>query len=72
MGFAATLWEWYGQGEFKLALAVREAFPALEFLAMSANQQREAIPDCPACVVYSNAAVERYAYRVWQRIARRG
>lgn len=40
MGFATTLWEWYGQGEFKRVIAVCEAFPALEFLAMSADEQR--------------------------------
>ncbi len=49
MGFAATLWEWYGQGEYRRVLAACEAFPALEFLAMSADEQRETIPDCPAC-----------------------
>jgi len=53
MGFATTLWEWYGQGEFKRVLAVCEVFPALEFLAMSADEQREAIPDCPACEAWS-------------------
>jgi hypothetical protein len=53
MGFATTLWEWYGQGEFKRVLAVCEVFPALEFLAMSAYEQREAIPDCPACEAWS-------------------
>lgn len=53
MGFATTLWEWYGQGEFKRVLAACEVFPALEFLAMSADEQREAIPDCPACEAWS-------------------
>lgn len=55
MGFATTLWEWYGQGEFKRVIAACEAFPALEFLAMSADEQREAIPDCPACEAWSMA-----------------
>ncbi|MBT2373073.1 hypothetical protein [Pseudomonas fluorescens] len=53
MGFATILWDWYGQGEYKRVLAVCEVFPALEFLAMSADEQREAIPDCPACEAWS-------------------
>ncbi|WP_421523430.1 hypothetical protein [Pseudomonas yamanorum] len=53
MGFSTTLWEWYGQGEFKRVLAACEVFPALEFLTMSADEQREAIPDCPACEAWS-------------------
>lgn len=53
MGFATTLWEWYGQGEYRRVLAVCEAFPALDFLAMSADEQREAIPSCPACEAWS-------------------
>ena len=38
---------------FRSVLAVCEVFPALEFLAMSADEQREAIPDCPACEAWS-------------------
>jgi len=53
MGFATTLWEWYGEGEYKRVLAVCETFPALEFLAMSADEQRGAIPSCPACEAWS-------------------
>lgn len=55
MGFATILWEWYGQGEYKRVLAACEAFPALEFLAMRADEQRETIPDCPACEAWSMA-----------------
>ncbi len=55
MKLATTLWEWYGQGEFKRVLVVCEVFPALEFLAMSAGEQRETIPDCPACEAWSMA-----------------
>lgn len=39
MGVAAALWEWYGQGEYRRVLSACEAFPALEFLAMSADEQ---------------------------------
>ncbi|UII69741.1 hypothetical protein LVW35_18920 [Pseudomonas sp. HN11] len=53
MDFATTLWEWYGEGEYKRVLAVCEAFPALEFLAMSADAQQKTIPDCPACEAWS-------------------
>jgi hypothetical protein len=53
MGFATTLWEWYGEGDYKRVLAVCETFRALEFLAMSADEQREVIPDCPACEAWS-------------------
>lgn len=55
MGFATTLWEWYGEGEYKRVLAVCEVFPALEYLAMSADEQREVIPYCPACEAWSMA-----------------
>ncbi|AZE73145.1 hypothetical protein C4K00_2917 [Pseudomonas synxantha] len=53
MGFATTFWEWYGQGEYRRVLTACEAFPALEFLAMSADEQRQTIPDCPACEAWS-------------------
>lgn len=53
MGFSATLWEWYGQDEYKRVLAVCEVIPALGFLAKSADEQRGAIPYCPACEAWS-------------------
>ncbi|WP_225930135.1 hypothetical protein [Pseudomonas botevensis] len=53
MGFATTLWEWYGQDEHKRVLAVCEAFPALEFLALTSDIQKKTIPDCPACETWS-------------------
>ena len=53
IGFSTTLWGWFGQEEYKRVLAVCEAIPALEFLAMGADEQREAIPYCPACEAWS-------------------
>jgi hypothetical protein len=44
MGFSTTLWEWYGQHEYKRILAVCEAIPALQFLALTPDSQRSAIP----------------------------
>lgn len=53
MEFSTTVWEWHGQDEYKRILAVCEAIPALTFLAMSADEQRNAIPYCPACEAWS-------------------
>ncbi|MPQ71642.1 MULTISPECIES: hypothetical protein [unclassified Pseudomonas] len=53
MGFSTTLWEWYGQDEYERVLVLCEAIPALEFLALTADLQQRAIPDCPACEVWS-------------------
>lgn len=53
MGFSTTLWEWYGQDEYKRVLAVCEAIPALEFLALTSVLQQKTIPDCPACEAWS-------------------
>ncbi|PQP06417.1 hypothetical protein C5612_01240 [Pseudomonas frederiksbergensis] len=53
MGFSTTLWEWYGQDEYKRVLAVCEAIPALQFLALTPDLQRRAIPYCPACEAWS-------------------
>ncbi|WP_259696436.1 hypothetical protein [Pseudomonas brassicacearum] len=53
MGFSTTLWEWYGQDEYKRVLAVCEAIPALEFLALTSDMQQKTIPDCPACEAWS-------------------
>ncbi len=53
MGFSTTLWEWYGQDEYKRILAVCEAIPALQFLALTPDLQRSAIPYCPACEAWS-------------------
>lgn len=53
MGFSATLWEWYGQDEYKRVLVVCEAIPALHFLALTPDSQRSAIPYCPACEAWS-------------------
>ncbi|WP_095131804.1 hypothetical protein [Pseudomonas sp. Irchel s3h14] len=53
MEFSTTLWEWYGQDEYKRVLAVCEAIPGLTFLAMNADAQRDAIPYCPACEAWS-------------------
>ncbi|WP_123599215.1 hypothetical protein [Pseudomonas frederiksbergensis] len=53
MGFSTTLWEWYGQDDYKRVLAVCEAIPALEFLALTSDMQQKTIPDCPACETWS-------------------
>lgn len=53
MSFSTTLWEWYGQDEYKRILAVCEAVPALEFLALTSDMQQKTIPDCPACETWS-------------------
>ncbi|WP_434568825.1 hypothetical protein [Pseudomonas sp. Z3-8] len=53
MGFSTTLWEWYGQDEYKRVVAVCEAIPALEFLALTSDMQQETIPECPACEAWS-------------------
>jgi hypothetical protein len=53
MGFSTALWEWYGQDEYKRVLAVCEAIPALESLAMTSDLQQRTIPDYPACEAWS-------------------
>lgn len=53
MGFSTILWEWYGQDEYKRILAVCDAIPALEFLALNSDMQQTIIPDCPACETWS-------------------
>src|SRR3979490_625503 len=53
MGFSTTLWEWYGQDEYKRVLAVCYAIPALEFLALTSDLQQRTIPDCPAFETWS-------------------
>lgn len=55
MGFSTTVWEWYGQDEYKRVLAVGEAIDALGFLALDAQAQQATIPDCPACEAWSMA-----------------
>ena len=55
MGFSTTVWEWYGQDEYKRVLAVGEAIDALGFLALDAKAQQASIPDCPACEAWSMA-----------------
>ncbi|WP_192560498.1 hypothetical protein [Pseudomonas allokribbensis] len=53
MAFSTTLWEWYAQDEHKRVLSVCEAIEGLTVLASSADVQRNTIPDCPACEVWS-------------------
>lgn len=53
MSFYTHLWQWYGQDEYQKVLSVCEAIPALTFLAMSPDEQRNAIPYCPACETWS-------------------
>lgn len=53
MEFSTLFWEWYGQGEYKRVLAVCNVIPALRFLSVDADTQRETIPDCPACETWS-------------------
>ncbi len=55
MGFSTTVWEWYGQDEYKRVLAVGEAIDALGVLALDAEAQQASIPDCPACEAWSMA-----------------
>ncbi|NBF02177.1 hypothetical protein GV819_07710 [Pseudomonas sp. Fl5BN2] len=55
MGFSTTVWEWYGQDEYKRVLAVGEAIDALGFLALDAGAQQASIPDCAACEAWSMA-----------------
>ncbi|MFJ2319612.1 hypothetical protein [Pseudomonas sp. NPDC087817] len=53
MGFSATMREWFGQDEYGRVFAVCEGLLALHFLAMTPEEQRGAIPYCPACETWS-------------------
>ena len=53
MEFSTTIWNWYGQSEYRRVLAVCLAIRGLTFLAMNPDEQRQTIPDCPACEVWS-------------------
>ncbi len=55
MGFSTTVWEWYGQDEYKRVLAVGEAIDALGFLVLDSGAQQASIPDCAACEAWSMA-----------------
>lgn len=52
--FVALICQWYGADELESVDAVARLIPALEFFAMAAAQQEQALPDCLACEVWNS------------------
>ncbi|NBF06009.1 hypothetical protein GV819_27330 [Pseudomonas sp. Fl5BN2] len=51
---ASNIWTWYGQEQYSKIILVGELGPALEFLALEADQQRVAIGCCAECNLWSH------------------
>lgn len=52
--FVALICQWYGADELESIDAIARLIPALEFVAMAAVQQEQALPDCLACEVWNS------------------
>lgn len=51
---ATNIWTWYGQDQYRWLILLGELGPALEFLAMDADQQRVEIGCCAECNLWSD------------------
>lgn len=51
--FVDLICQWYGADELESVDAIARLIPALEFVAMTATQQEQALPGCLACEVWN-------------------